>query len=151
MDISLVPVIDCAFNRAKSNLKVIEFGAWGIPSFASKVAPYAKTIVDGENGFFLNNREALSRLIEDKSERDRVGNNIYNTVKYNFDMEKNCHLWPKAWATIRDKYIKYKETGVKPDYELKSIYGLKNCVRRNDPCPNHPNVKFKKCKVCYTG
>jgi glycosyltransferase involved in cell wall biosynthesis len=39
-DIGLAPILDTRFNRAKSDLKPLEYAAVGVPCIASKVGPY---------------------------------------------------------------------------------------------------------------
>lgn len=43
LDLALAPLADHPFNRAKSDLKVLEYGALGIPVVASNVGPYRRT------------------------------------------------------------------------------------------------------------
>jgi len=96
-DIGLAPTVNCRFNAAKSNLKVIEYGAWGIPCVASKVPPYVTTIREGINGFTAANSPAewidkLSYLIENESEKTKIGQKMKSIVENEFDMAKNVHL-----------------------------------------------------------
>lgn len=50
-DVGLVPLLDTQENRRKSDLKVLEYGAAGLPVVASKVALYERSVRHGENGF----------------------------------------------------------------------------------------------------
>ncbi|MFA5844405.1 MAG: glycosyltransferase [Coriobacteriia bacterium] len=76
-DVGLAPVLDSRFNRAKSDLKFVEYGICGIPAIASKVVPYEKSIRHGENGLLVNSPadwlKAIKRLIEDEELRSRLG------------------------------------------------------------------------------
>jgi len=40
LDIAFAPIVDTVFNRCKSNLKTLEFGALGLPMVVSDVEPY---------------------------------------------------------------------------------------------------------------
>lgn len=40
LDLALAPLLDNDFNRAKSNLRILEYGACGFPVIASNVLPY---------------------------------------------------------------------------------------------------------------
>lgn len=40
LDLIVAPLVDCMFNQCKSNLRLIEAGAIGVPVIASPVAPY---------------------------------------------------------------------------------------------------------------
>ena len=42
MDLLLAPLVDCAFNRCKSNIKWLEFSALGIPMFGQNICTYNK-------------------------------------------------------------------------------------------------------------
>jgi hypothetical protein len=39
-DVALSPLIDNAFNRAKTNIKILEYGAVGMPGIYSNLTPY---------------------------------------------------------------------------------------------------------------
>ena len=41
-DIGVAPLRDTEFNRCKSDLRLLEYGAWGVPYVASDVAPYRR-------------------------------------------------------------------------------------------------------------
>ncbi len=65
-EISLMPLLDDAFNRAKSDLKFIEAGACRVAALASDIV-YADSIVDGETGLLFRDgdefRDRLLRLV----------------------------------------------------------------------------------------
>jgi glycosyltransferase involved in cell wall biosynthesis len=73
-DIGLAPILDTAFNRSRSNIKVKEYAAAGIPWLASPHGPYAglgeehggRLVPD--DGWF----EALDDLITDAAARARL-------------------------------------------------------------------------------
>ena len=39
-DLAIIPLLDCDFNKAKSNIKLLEFGAMGIPCTLQELEPY---------------------------------------------------------------------------------------------------------------
>jgi glycosyltransferase involved in cell wall biosynthesis len=55
-EISLMPLLDEAFNRAKSDLKFIEAGACRVAALASHVV-YANSIEDGQTGLIFHDAE----------------------------------------------------------------------------------------------
>jgi glycosyltransferase involved in cell wall biosynthesis len=57
-EISLMPLTDTPFNRAKSDLKFIEAGACRVAAVASHVT-YADSIEDGRTGLLFHDAEAL--------------------------------------------------------------------------------------------
>jgi SAM-dependent methyltransferase len=59
-EISLMPLDDTPFNRAKSDLKFIEAGACRVASLASSVV-YRSSIADGETGLIFNDPEEFHR------------------------------------------------------------------------------------------
>ncbi len=65
-EISLMPLEDTPFNRAKSDLKFIEAGACRVASLASPVV-YGDSIEEGRTGLLFNNaaelRDRLLRLV----------------------------------------------------------------------------------------
>ncbi|NTU71282.1 MAG: glycosyltransferase family 4 protein [Coriobacteriia bacterium] len=76
-DIGLIPLADNLFNRAKSDLKFVEYSRIGIPSVASKLEPYLRTVKHGENGFLASSPKDwlkhVTRLIEDVELRRSIG------------------------------------------------------------------------------
>jgi glycosyltransferase involved in cell wall biosynthesis len=90
-DIALAPIRDNEFNRAKSNLRWLEYSAMGVPTIASNVEPY-KCIEQFVDGMKVESEEdwidAISTLIESESMRKTIGHNAYNRVKKEFNAEK---------------------------------------------------------------
>lgn len=79
-DIGLAPLIDDPFNRGKSDLKLLEYMARGIPWVASKVGPYAESDIaqlDGIAGFLVETTEewldAIDALISHPALRLAMG------------------------------------------------------------------------------
>lgn len=76
-DIGIAPLVDNPLNRARSDIKVKEYAASGVPWLASPVGPYlglgeregGRLVPDG--GWF----EALERLVTQKRERKRLAQN----------------------------------------------------------------------------
>ena len=83
MDIGIAPLVDTPFNAAKSSIKWIQYSAMGIPTVMSKMAPY-EDVIDGNTGVFATTddewHDALKRLVMNKKERDRIGENARNEV-----------------------------------------------------------------------
>ncbi len=65
-EMSLMPLVDTPFNRAKSDLKFIEAGACRVTPLASRVV-YASSMTEGQNGVMFSSpdelREKLKQLL----------------------------------------------------------------------------------------
>ena len=75
-DIAIAPVINNAFGNAKSDLKIKEYCAAGIPIIASKVVPYEEA---AQNGAMINLAttfdewyNAIKYMIDNPSKRDEI-------------------------------------------------------------------------------
>ena len=83
-DISLLPLRDNEFNRAKSDLKFIECAGNGSVVLASPVV-YSRTIEEGRTGFiYRDDREFINKLnllIKNKNLRRMVAESAYSYVK----------------------------------------------------------------------
>jgi len=76
-DIGLAPIWPTIFSASKSGLKVIEYGARGIPSIASDCPAYSGIITHGVDGFLVKHDHEwlryLSELASDDGLRARMG------------------------------------------------------------------------------
>jgi hypothetical protein len=107
--IGLAPVIDTVFNRAKSDLKFLEYAAIGIPVAASRTPTYENSVENGVNGFLASNAKDwlkyLSRLIEDVSLRRDMGAKAQAWARTRL-ISRNISMWEAAYA------LDLPETGV---------------------------------------
>lgn len=104
-DVSLAPIRDNIFNRAKSQLKVIEAGFYKKAIIASNVGPYTldlKNAID-KNGF---NNSGNALLVDDKN--------------YNLDWKKYIEKLYKNPNFAKDLGERLYET-VKDNYNLKNV------------------------------
>jgi glycosyltransferase involved in cell wall biosynthesis len=109
-DIGLAPLEDIDFNRAKSNIKFLEYSACKVPTIASAVEPYSKTIEVGETGLlcktkgavFMDWYKSIKRLVLDEQLREKLSENAYNYVYENFNIKKNIKLWKNLYIDIID-------------------------------------------------
>lgn len=89
-DIVVIPLKDNKFSRGKSELKVLEAGAYGIPVVVSGIPPYTEIVRHGENGFLVVKQKEwvkyLMLLIQNEELRRRIGENLYNYVRANYDV-----------------------------------------------------------------
>lgn len=100
-DIGVIPLVDGRFNRCKSDLKFLEYSMVGIPSVASKVAPYEGSVVHGVNGFLARNPKDwlkyLNRLVADPQLRDDIGSRAREFAETR-TVDRNIHLWERAYG-----------------------------------------------------
>jgi glycosyltransferase involved in cell wall biosynthesis len=78
MDVNIAPLeMDNPYTAGKSELKIFEAALVGVPTVASAVDSYLRTIDDGQNGFLARTPEEwkkhLTALVRDASLRQRVG------------------------------------------------------------------------------
>ena len=103
-DIGIAPLRDNAFNRAKSNLRWLEYSALGLPSVMSDVRPFSES-VSGETGILCKTRmewfDALKDLIEDKGYRESMGENAYKAVRKNFNMGDVARIYRGVLEDIK--------------------------------------------------
>lgn len=95
-DIGIAPLIDCNFNRAKSNLRWLEYSALKIPTVASKISHFEQTITSSRDGLLVPNndlqvwKDHLKALITDETKRRAIGRAAYSTVKKKFNVRKRA-------------------------------------------------------------
>ena len=157
-DIGIAPLINNIFNRCKTPLKLMEYGALGIPYVASKVAPYQRYHLESnaEGGFICNSNEewldALSKLIDDKQLRKSTGSSIQSFVYNNNDVSNGFVPLMQSLKTISDNSSnKFK----KPDYyQLSDVYNkipkIRPEVLIDTICPCGSGDLYLNCKNgCY--
>lgn len=106
LDIGIAPLRDNNFNRAKSNLRWIEYSALKIPTVASKVRPFAESITPDVDGIIATSEKewytALKDLIERKTARENLAERAYCTVKSKHNMEKIAQQYAEILKEIRN-------------------------------------------------
>lgn len=97
-DIGIMPLPDNEWTKGKCGLKGLQYMALEIPAIMSPVGVNTEIVNDGINGFLAGDEnewiEKLSRLIDDKSLREKIGKEARKTVmeKYSVDSQKNNYL-----------------------------------------------------------
>jgi hypothetical protein len=86
-DIGIAPLADCPFNRAKSNLKLLEFTAIGIPGVFAELEPYSQASVQaGDDGQFI---KGIEYLAEDPQHRLDAWTENYKVLAQEMYWEDN--------------------------------------------------------------
>jgi glycosyltransferase involved in cell wall biosynthesis len=115
-DIGIAPLVDCNFNRSKSNLRWLEYSALKIPTVATGISHFNQSIEDGKTGFLIkdNNlsewKSTLELLIKNKDMREQVGKNAYQRVKKDFNVARNA-----------PKYLRLLKELSQPRIELEAV------------------------------
>ena len=107
LDIGLCPIADDMFGRGKSNLKMLEYGAYNVPSVCSKIAdgPYNAphgTDLDFVDRVLCDNDSddwysKTKELIVDETKRREIGVNARRTVEEIYNIELTGKLWAECY------------------------------------------------------
>jgi O-antigen biosynthesis protein len=96
LDIAVAPLADIPFNRAKSNLRLLEYGILGIPVVCTDIDPYR----DSPACCVTNTTEswvaALRERIHDPDAREREGITMRRWVQQKYLLENNLDEWLNA-------------------------------------------------------
>jgi len=107
MDIGLIPLRDNEFNRAKSELKMLEMGAFGLGVIVSDVESYQWMSKHGKNCLVAGKKDwykAMRRLIENSELRKDLGSQLKEDVIQN----SNEALWRKYRMEYYESVISKK-------------------------------------------
>jgi glycosyltransferase involved in cell wall biosynthesis len=99
--IGIAPLANDVFNLSKSNIRILEYSALGIPVVASAVGEYGKAIEHGHNGLLVNRpsewSEHVMHLAEDEQARRLMGVDakIWASER---TIQGNAWRWEKAFS-----------------------------------------------------
>jgi glycosyltransferase involved in cell wall biosynthesis len=137
-DIGIAPLRDTGFNRNKSCLKIMEYGARGVPYVASDIAPYRRfhKETNGIGGFLAETKTdwdvALRHLIEHPEARQKRGEEFETLIREQYNLES--HIW--EWEDVLEQSL---------DRNTVRIWESTEKPGRNAPCPCGSGVKTKRC------
>lgn len=96
-DIGIAPIADSAFNRSRSNVKVKEYAALGVPWLASPIGPYADLGEKQGGRLVPDDRwyEELERLVRDGRARRKLAKRAARWAEQQ-TFEANVHVWEDA-------------------------------------------------------
>ena len=106
----VAPVIDCEFNRCKSNIKYLECCATGLPLFASDIVPYQRCVPESRR--FKDADDLYNKLMKFKGISAHVFEDIIESQwrwlnskhnecgieSPNWWLEDNLHPWIKLFS-----------------------------------------------------
>jgi len=100
LDVGVAPLRNTPFNKAKSNIKFLEYAIAKVPAvYSPTVYNYRGfdstfgLVADTDEQWFL----ALRNLIRIKTLRKDIVENAYSHVKTHYDLRHNIRLWDKAY------------------------------------------------------
>lgn len=103
-DIAIAPLTNAIMNPYKSNLKILEAGAYNLPIVCSDIRPFAETITHGVDGFIAKTEKDwyhyLKQLIELPELRKRMGNKLGQMTRLNYDIRTHWYEWERVFEEI---------------------------------------------------
>jgi SAM-dependent methyltransferase/glycosyltransferase involved in cell wall biosynthesis len=113
IDIGVAPLRDNELNRAKSNLRWLEYSALKIPTIASKVYPFEKSLTNGKDGLLVSNSatewyEAMRSLIVDHQRRKSMGEAAYGKVRKFYSMDDEAKKYLSVLKEIKRQFVRGK-------------------------------------------
>ena len=102
-DVAIAPLTDVAFNRGKSNLRILQYWATGYPVIASDVGPYKASILQGVNGNLCTTTEEWLATLEMTYRNDavckRMTVNGFESVKV-YDVLRNSKKIEEFYSSL---------------------------------------------------
>jgi glycosyltransferase involved in cell wall biosynthesis len=102
-DIGIAPLRPGVFTDAKSAIKVMEYGALGIPCVASDVTPYRDYVIDGVTGWLVSTEQQwaqrLRELVNDEAMRTEMGAKA-KEVASQHTIQMGWRDWEAAYESI---------------------------------------------------
>jgi GT2 family glycosyltransferase/tetratricopeptide (TPR) repeat protein len=149
VDLAIVPLEATPFNRAKSNIKWLEYSACKIPGIFTAIDPYCQSIEHGKTGWLVGNtteewREAIKKLVLDSHLRRSIAENAQQTVLSRHSLERNAAFWMQAYEQVlarppKVSFGKTMETSIViPTYN--NLHLTRNClaaIAKNTPQGNY--------------
>jgi glycosyltransferase involved in cell wall biosynthesis len=104
-DIGIAPLAYHAFNKSKSDLKVLEYAALGIPVVATDYGPYSDSVQHGVTGFLVKRPHEWARylrdLVNDHAMRAEMGDNARRWAATR-TIQGNIWRWETAYRAAID-------------------------------------------------
>ncbi|MCL2895335.1 glycosyltransferase [Brenneria tiliae] len=99
LDLALAPLEDNLFNRCKSNLRLLEYGACGFPVICTDLDPYQGDLpVTRVRNRYKDWMDAIRMHLADLDATAQMGDALQAAVKRDWMLTgDNLELWRKAW------------------------------------------------------
>jgi len=105
-DIGIAPLLVNSFNETKSNIKWIEYTIAGVPTVASRVAPYERDIENGKTGFLVSNpgewRDVLEEKFHDRENKkwQKIVDNSRLIIEQKYNIGKVKDQWNQVFRKL---------------------------------------------------
>lgn len=104
-DIALAPLVDTPFNRCKSDIKLLDYGAIGATGIYSRIPAYESSIPAGERGLVVENETgawfaALEQLLLDDAVCQQLGRTAAEYVYATRTLATCAEQWPRAIESV---------------------------------------------------
>lgn len=99
LDLALAPLEDNLFNRCKSNLRLLEYGACGFPVVCSDIAPYQGDLpVTRVKPRFRDWVDAIQMHVSDQAAAAKAGDALRAAVHQDWMLdERHARFWISQW------------------------------------------------------
>ena len=106
IDIGIMPLKNSLWEQGKCGLKGLQYMALNIPTVMSPVGVNKEIINNGENGYLCDSEKewiyVLSKLIESKKLRMKIGKEGRKTVVDNFSLDANKDEYVKLFNNLKN-------------------------------------------------
>jgi GT2 family glycosyltransferase len=96
LDLAVAPLAQTAFNRGKSNLRLLDYGILGIPVVCTDIDPYRNSPACRVNNTVAEWTEAIRARIHDPDAREREGDSMRRWVLDGYLLENHLAEWLEA-------------------------------------------------------
>ncbi|MDD2707182.1 MAG: glycosyltransferase [Verrucomicrobiae bacterium] len=107
LDIAIAPLLNNEFNRCKSAIKILEYGAARCAVVASDIEPY-RLIGNGAHGFLASTEEqwyqAVKSLIENPALRREMADNLHRLVAEKYEISAVRSQWLQMLEAVRSRF-----------------------------------------------
>jgi GT2 family glycosyltransferase/glycosyltransferase involved in cell wall biosynthesis len=104
--LAVAPLVDTAFNRCKSSIKVLEYAALGLPVVASNISVFQRALADGDGGLLASNtpdawHAALAWLARDAGQRRSLAMRGCASLAERHTLSAQADSRRTAWHALR--------------------------------------------------
>ena len=102
--VGVMPLFDDRYTKGKCAFKIIEYGAFGIPSVASSVGANLDVVVQGETGFLVDSdlewQDALKKLLTNPELRATMGAKARDRIVSRYSLDSQVSIWADLIRTV---------------------------------------------------